>query len=52
VASVLQRGQPRGSDIPVESRWWQVITFRGDGVARIEMFAGRADALEATGLSE
>jgi ketosteroid isomerase-like protein len=50
VVAVLQRGRPRGSDLPVESRWWQVLTFRDAGVTRIEMFSDRAEALEAAGL--
>ena len=52
VASIVQRGRPRGSKTPVESRWWQVVTFRTDGVARVQMFSRRADALDAAGLSE
>ena len=52
VSAVLQRGRPRGSEIPVESRWWQVVTFRDDGLARVEMFSRRDQALEAVGLSE
>lgn len=51
VAAVLQRGRPRGSNTPVESRWWQVVTFRDDGIARVEMFSQRAQALESAGLS-
>ena len=49
---IIQHGRPRGSDMPVESRWWQVTTFRSGSVTRIEMFAERAQALEAAGLSE
>jgi ketosteroid isomerase-like protein len=52
LVAVIQHGRPRGSDLPVESRWWQVTTFRSGGVNRIEMFAERAQALEAAGLSE
>ena len=52
VSAVLQRGRPRGSDLPVESHWWQVLTFQDTGVTRVEMFSQRADALEAAGLSE
>jgi ketosteroid isomerase-like protein len=52
VAAILQRGRPRGSDTPVESRWWQVLTFREGAVARVQMFAQESDALEAAGLSE
>jgi ketosteroid isomerase-like protein len=49
---ILQHGRPRGSDMPVESRWWQVTTFRSGRVTRIEMFSQRAQALEAAGLRE
>ena len=52
VSAVLQRGRPRGSEIQVESRWWQVVTFRQDGVAKVEMFSRRDQAFEAAGLSE
>ncbi len=52
VAAVLQRGRPRGSGAPVESRWWQVVTFRDGVVARVEMFSQREDAFEAAGLRE
>jgi ketosteroid isomerase-like protein len=52
VSAVLQRGRPRGSEGEVESHWWQVVTFRADGVARIEMFSRRDQALEAAGLRE
>src|SRR5258705_491807 len=52
VSAVRQRGRPHGSGIAVESRWWQVVTFRDDEVARIEMFSQRGEALEAAGLSE
>jgi ketosteroid isomerase-like protein len=51
VAEVVQRGRPRGTEIAVEGRWWQVITFRGDDVVRIENFTGRAEALAAARLS-
>jgi ketosteroid isomerase-like protein len=52
LVAVIQHGRPRGSDLSVESRWWQVTTFRSGSVTRIEMFAERARALEAAGLSE
>jgi ketosteroid isomerase-like protein len=52
VVGVLQRGRPRGSDMPVESRWWQVLTFRSGSVTRTEMFSQRGQALEAAGLRE
>ena len=26
---IFQRGRPRGSEVPVEGRWWVVQTYRG-----------------------
>ncbi len=52
VLAILQRGRPRGSQTVVEGRWWQVLTFRGGVVARVETFQERAQALEAAGLEE
>ncbi len=52
LVAVLQRGRPHGSDTVMEGRWWQVLTFRGGEPARSEMFADRAQAREAAGLSE
>jgi ketosteroid isomerase-like protein len=51
-AGFLQRGHPRGSQSAVEGRWWVVVTFRQGAMARIEVFADRAEALEAAGLWE
>ena len=51
LVAVLQRGRPHGSETVMEGRWWQVLTFRGGEPARSEMFADRAAALEAAGLS-
>ena len=36
----------------MEGRWWQVVTFRQGEVVRSELFADRAQALEAVGLRE
>jgi ketosteroid isomerase-like protein len=49
---MIQRGRPRGSAALVEGRWWQVSTFRGREIVRVEMFADRTQALEAAGLWE
>jgi ketosteroid isomerase-like protein len=48
---ILQRGRPRGSEAPVEGRWWGIYTFRDGELARIQIFPERAQALEAAGLS-
>jgi len=50
--TILQRGRPHGSQLPVEGRWWVVMTLRDDAVARAEVFPERDQALEAAGLSE
>ena len=52
LVDVLQRARPHGSETMMESRWWQVLTFRGSELVRSEMFADRAPALEAAGLAE
>ncbi len=50
--SILQRGRPRGSRVAVEGRWWVVVTLREGVIAQSEVFAERAQALEAAGLQE
>jgi ketosteroid isomerase-like protein len=52
VVAVRQRGVGRESGVPSEIRYFEVWTFRGRSVIRIEQFRERADALEAVGLSE
>ena len=52
VIAISQRGRPRGSQTVVEGRWWQVLTFRADVVARIETFQERTQAFEAAGIQE
>jgi ketosteroid isomerase-like protein len=52
VVAILQRGCPHGSQTTMEGRWWQVITFRQGEIVRSELFADRAEALEAVGLRE
>ena len=49
---MTQRGRPPGSAVSVEGRWWQVSSFRGREIVRVEMFPDRAQALEAAGLRE
>jgi ketosteroid isomerase-like protein len=48
--AIFQRGRPRGSEVPVEGRWWLVMTLAGGAVARAEAFDEREQALEAAGL--
>ena len=50
--AILQRGRPHGSEVPVEGRWWIVMTLREGAVARSEAFDERDQALEAAGLRE
>jgi ketosteroid isomerase-like protein len=52
VVAVVQRGVGKESGAPGEVRYFQVWTFRGRAVIRIENLRGREEALEAAGLSE
>jgi len=52
VVDVLQRGVGTESGAPTEGRYFQVWTFRGPKVVRLETFLDRAEALKAVGLSE
>ena len=52
VARVDQRATGPSSGAPVSMRYFQVWTFRGGSVIRIESIMERADALEAVGLAE
>jgi ketosteroid isomerase-like protein len=50
VVSVRQHAKGVGSGVPAEFRYFQVWTFRGGSVIRIESIRDRDDALEAVGL--
>ena len=52
VATVLQRGVGSGSEAATEFRYFQVWSFRGGKVIRLENFRERAEALEAVGLPD
>ena len=52
VAQVRQRGVGRSSGVEAELRYFQVWTFRGDAIIRIESIGEREQALEAVGLRE
>ncbi len=52
VVSVRQHGTGAESAVPVEHRYYQVWTFRGRAVIRIESVWDRAEALDAVGLRE
>ena len=51
VASVLQRGVGDASGAETEFRYFQLWTFRGDKVIRLQNFRDRDDALRAAGIS-
>jgi ketosteroid isomerase-like protein len=52
VVRVHQQGTGIESGAPAELRYFQVWTFRGKSVIRIESIRQRAEALEAAGASE
>jgi ketosteroid isomerase-like protein len=52
VVAVRQRGVGRESGAPAELPYFQVWTFRGRAVIRLEQFRDRDDALEAVGLRD
>lgn len=52
VVIARQEGIGRDSGTPIEMRFFNVWTFRGRAVIRLEFFADRAEALAAVGLSE
>jgi ketosteroid isomerase-like protein len=50
VVGVLQRAAGAGSGAPTELRYFQVWSFRGGKVIRLENLRGRSEALEAAGV--
>jgi ketosteroid isomerase-like protein len=50
--AVHQQGTGSGSGLSIDMRYWQVWTFRGSAVIRIESIKERSEALEAVGLRE
>ncbi len=52
VVGVHQQGTGVGSRASVEARYFQLWTFRGGSLIRIESIVDRTEALEAAGLSE
>lgn len=52
VATVRQRGVGSHSGAPTEFRYFQVWSFRGDKLIRLENFRERSEALKAAGLAE
>ena len=49
---VRQSGIGRGSGVPVETAYFQLWTFRGSRVIRLDSILSEKEALEAVGLSE
>jgi ketosteroid isomerase-like protein len=52
VAEVTQRGVGRGSAAETEFAYFQVWTFRGESVIRIDVIRERDDAFRAAGVTE
>jgi ketosteroid isomerase-like protein len=52
VAAICQRGVGSESGAATEFRYYQVWSFRGPKVIRLETFRERSDALDAAGLRE
>ena len=52
VAVLLEHGRGKGSGIPFDHRFAQVWTFRAGRIVRWEVFADKAAALDAAGLSD
>ena len=50
--AIVMRGAGSGSGAETELRYFQVWTFRGETLVRLENFRERADALAAVGLSD
>lgn len=52
VVAVRQRGVGKQSGAPAELPYFQVWSFRGRSIIRLQQFADRAEALEAVGLPQ
>jgi ketosteroid isomerase-like protein len=52
VVCLHQWGRGKDTGAPVESRTWQVFTFRDGRVTRCRGYSTKAEALDAVGLSE
>jgi ketosteroid isomerase-like protein len=52
LATVVQHGKGRASGIEGDIHYFQLFTFRGGKIVRMESVMGEAEALEALGLSE
>ena len=52
VTRTLIKGRGHGSDLPIEGRFVQVVTFRNGLITSVESYEGVQEALDAAGLSE
>jgi ketosteroid isomerase-like protein len=52
IVRVHQRARGQSSGVPVEADFWFVHTLSEGKITRLDMFASKAPALEAAGLSE
>jgi uncharacterized protein len=52
IVEVHERGEGRGSGVPFERTHFQVWTLRDGRLVRWRLFADKAEALQAVGLSE
>lgn len=52
LVGVHQHATGTGSGVPVEMRYFQVWTFRGDMVLSVQSISERGEAMKAAGLEE
>jgi ketosteroid isomerase-like protein len=52
LAAIVQHGKGRASGVEGDIRYYQLFTFRGEKIVRLESILDEAAALEAAGLSE
>jgi ketosteroid isomerase-like protein len=52
LAEVVQHGKGRASGVEGDNQYFQLFTFRGGKIVRMESIMSEAEALEAVGLSE
>ena len=52
LAQIVQHGKGRASGIAGDNRYFQLFTFRGQKIVRMESIMSEGEALEAVGLSE
>lgn len=50
VALCWQRARARGSQVPIELEWAQILTIRGGRIVRVDNYSDRSHALAMAGL--